>query len=261
MTALFVLVLAGLGFVGAFVSGLLGVGGAIVMIPLLLYAPPLLGVGTLDIKAVSAITMVQVFAASLSGAFAYARRRMVHRQLALLSGPSMALASLVGAVSSRFVDGRVLLAIFGLMATLAAPLLLLPVEEPVGAAPVGGGPVNRPVAVGLSALVGLVAGLVGTGGAFLLLPILIFALGIPTRVAIGSSLAITVVSAFTGAVGKLATGQLLVLPSLAVVVGTFPGAQFGAAVSRRIETGQLRKLLAAIVILTAVRVWYDVLSR
>lgn len=105
------------------------------------------------------------------------------------------------------------------------------------------------------------AGLVGTGGAFLLLPILIFALGIPTRVAIGSSLAITVVSAFTGAVGKLATGQLLVLPSLAVVVGTFPGAQFGAAVSRRIETGQLRKLLAAIVILTAVRVWYDVLSR
>ena len=43
MTARLIFVLGGLGFVGAFVSGLLGVGGAIVMIPLLLYAPPLLG--------------------------------------------------------------------------------------------------------------------------------------------------------------------------------------------------------------------------
>jgi len=42
------------------------------------------------------------------------------------------------------------------------------------------------------------------------------------------------------------------------VVGTLPGAQVGVAVSRRIETDRLRKLLAAIVILTAVRVWYDV---
>ena len=59
MSLAFTAVLFVLGAVGAFVSGLVGVGGAIVMIPLLLYVPPLLGVGALDIKAVAAITMVQ----------------------------------------------------------------------------------------------------------------------------------------------------------------------------------------------------------
>ena len=44
-------------FTGAFASGLVGVGGAIVMIPLLLYVPPLLGVGSLDIKLVAGVTM------------------------------------------------------------------------------------------------------------------------------------------------------------------------------------------------------------
>jgi hypothetical protein len=53
-----------LGLGGGFLSGLLGLGGAIFMIPLLLYVPPILGVGHLDIKQVAAVSMVQVLAAS-----------------------------------------------------------------------------------------------------------------------------------------------------------------------------------------------------
>ncbi|HEX9125912.1 MAG TPA: sulfite exporter TauE/SafE family protein, partial [Methylomirabilota bacterium] len=67
MTVPFILTLAALGFAGAFASGLVGVGGAIVMIPLLLYVPPLLGVGSLDIKTVAGVTMAQVLAASVMG--------------------------------------------------------------------------------------------------------------------------------------------------------------------------------------------------
>ena len=53
-----------MGLGGGFLSGLLGLGGAIFMIPLLLYVPPILGVGHLDIKQVAAVSMVQVLAAS-----------------------------------------------------------------------------------------------------------------------------------------------------------------------------------------------------
>ena len=73
MTLLLALVV--LSLVGAFVSGLVGVGGAIVMIPLLLYVPPLLGVGRLDVKTVTAVTMVQVFVAAVSGVIVHRRRR------------------------------------------------------------------------------------------------------------------------------------------------------------------------------------------
>src|SRR5205823_7032340 len=79
MTVGFAVTLFALGFIGAFVSGLVGVGGALVMVPLLFYVPPLLGVGSLDIKHVSGVTMAQVLAAALVGAFAHGRSAMIHR--------------------------------------------------------------------------------------------------------------------------------------------------------------------------------------
>src|SRR5262245_6844065 len=62
MTPALLATLAGLGFVGALLSGLVGVGGAVVTIPLLYYVPPWLGVGILGIKEVSGVTMAQVLA-------------------------------------------------------------------------------------------------------------------------------------------------------------------------------------------------------
>ena len=96
-----------LGFVGAFVSGLVGVGGAIVMIPLLYYVPPVLGVGGLDIKDVAGHHHGPG-ARGLGG-----RRRgrtgaarMVHRRLAVTGGAAMAAGSLIGAIARAHVSGR-----------------------------------------------------------------------------------------------------------------------------------------------------------
>ena len=124
MTVPFALTLTLLGFVGAFIAGMLGVGGAIVMVPLLLYVPPLLGLRELDMKAVSGITMVQVLAAAASGVVAHHRMRAVHGELAGLGGLSMAAGSFVGALASRFLDDRALLLVFALMATAALVVLL-----------------------------------------------------------------------------------------------------------------------------------------
>jgi uncharacterized membrane protein YfcA len=122
----FLATLAVLGLTGAFVAGLLGVGGAIVMIPLLLYGPPLLGVGALDLRAVTGVTMAQVFAAAVSGVLAHRRARAVHVELGLIGGVAMAAGSLVGAVASRWTPEPVLLLVFALMTTLALALMLVP---------------------------------------------------------------------------------------------------------------------------------------
>jgi hypothetical protein len=86
VTATFLSVLVFLSFGGAFVAGLVGVGGAIVTIPLLLYGPPLVGVGRLDVKTVAAVTMVQVFVAAVSGVIVHRRRRAVRPDLAVFGG-------------------------------------------------------------------------------------------------------------------------------------------------------------------------------
>jgi len=260
VSAFFILTLAALGFVGAFASGLVGVGGAIVMIPLLLYVPPLLGVGSLDIKTVAGVTMAQVLAASVMGAWTHGRSAMLHRRLALWGGAAMAVGSLTGAVGSHFVGQRVLLLVFALMATAA---LLLMIIKPVETEPTAGAktvPFNRAEAVGMPGAVGVMSGLVGAGGAFLLMPVLIGVMRVPVRLSIGTSLAMAGAGALLGFIGKLATGQVPFIATAAVVAGSLPGARIGAHLSRRAPVGVLRWVLGAVIALAALRVWIDVLQ-
>lgn len=261
MTAAFLSVLVVLSFGGAFVSGLVGVGGAIVMIPLLLYGPPLLGVGALDVKTVAAVTMVQVFVAAVSGFIAHRRRRAVRRDLAVLGGLTTAAGSLTGAVASKYVDDRLLLLVFGIMALAALALLVVPTETidaPVAADQVA---FSWPRALLVCAVVGTAAGLVGAGGAFLLVPLLMVVVGLPIRITIGSSLAITALAATAGVAGKMATGQVPLSSSLAVILGAVPGAQLGATMSRRLSPAGLKRMLLIVVMGSAVRVWWDLLGR
>ena len=261
MSLAFALTLVGLGFGGAVLAGMLGVGGAILMIPLLLYVPPLAGVGVLDMRHVAGITMVQVFVAAVSGMIAHRRHRAVSTRLAWIGGSTMAVGTLAGALaSSRFAD-ITLLCVFALMATAAAVLMFLPLDtvgQPMFAEQVAFDPAR---AAAVSLVVGVAAGLVGAGGAFLLVPMLLFVVGIPIRVTIGSSLAITALASLAGMAGKLATGQILVGPALAVALGAMPGAQLGGTLSRRLSGARLKLILGVVVVVSAVRVWWDVAER
>lgn len=259
MTLAFAVTLIGLGFIGAFVSGLVGVGGAIVMIPLLFYVPPFLGVGSLDIKDVAGVTMAQVLVASALGAWTHGRQAMVHRGLALLGGTSMALGAFIGAIASRYVSGRVLLAIFAVMTSLALPLMFVP--PALGPAPGGRThmPFNRVAAVAYPAAIGLAAGMIGAGGAFLLVPVLIAVLRVPVRLSIGTSLAMTCASAAMGFLGKSLTAQVPLWPAVSAIVGSLAGAPVGAKVSHRAPVSLLRVVLAVLIAIVTVRVWTDVL--
>jgi hypothetical protein len=261
VTAAFLSVLAALSFSGAFVAGIIGVGGAIVMIPLLLYAPPLFGVGRLDVKTVAAVTMVQVFVATVSGFIAHRRGQAVRRYLAVLGGLVTAAGSLAGAIGSKYVDDRFILLVFGLMTVSALALLVVPTDA-----------IDHPMLVDrvqfswsraliVCLAVGAAAGLVGAGGAFLLVPLLMVVVGLPIRITIGSSLAITALAATAGVAGKVATGQVPLAPSLAVVLGAVPGAQLGAALSRRLSPAGLKRVLFIVIMGSAARVWWDLLGR
>jgi uncharacterized membrane protein YfcA len=256
----FAAVLFVLGTVGAFVSGLIGVGGAIVMIPLMLYVPPLLGVGALDVRAVAGITMVQVFVAAVSGMIAHGRHAAVNRRLAVVGGAAMATGSLAGAVASRYVPERGLLLVFALMVTVAFVLMFLPEPAPDVAEPAVVKEYRLSLVVVTAGAVGVAAGLVGAGGAFLLVPLLLVVVGVPIRVTIGSSLAITAAAATAGVIGKALTGQIPLAPAVVVAAGALPGAQLGAVTSRRLSGVALKRALLAVIVLTGIKVWWHLLA-
>jgi uncharacterized membrane protein YfcA len=113
------------------------------------------------------------------------------------------------------------------------------------------------VAFGAALAIGLLSGLVGVGGAFLVIPVMIYFLGLPTRAAIGSSLGVLLVSAVAGVAAKLVTGQVLLPWAAAVVAGALPGTWAGATASRRVPARGLRLALAVLVTVTATRLLID----
>ncbi|MEW6426930.1 MAG: sulfite exporter TauE/SafE family protein [Thermodesulfobacteriota bacterium] len=256
----FLLTLVGLGLGGGFLSGLLGLGGAIFMIPLLLYVPPLLGVGQFDMKQVAAISMVQVLSASLSGLIVHHKNKFVSGSLLFTMGVGNALGNLGGSLFSKYTRSSFLLAIFATMAVIAAVVMFIPKREQGGDIKPDELEYNRILAAALSLAIGLFGGMVGAPGAFIYIPAMIYLLNIPTRIVIGSTLGIVFFGAMMGTIGKAMTGQILWPYALALVVGTIPGAQIGGRVSKKTNTKHLRYAIAVIIAITGLRMWYQVLT-
>src|SRR5213593_4081033 len=115
------------GLVASFLSGLLGIGGGLVLTPLLLYLPPLAGGAAIPVKIVTGLTIVQAISGSVLGALRHRAYGNVSTRLVLLMGPPSAIASLVGAFVSRDTPDNIILIVFAILAFAGGVILLLPV--------------------------------------------------------------------------------------------------------------------------------------
>ncbi len=252
--ALTVLFLLGMG--GGLLSGLLGIGGGIVMFPLLLEVPPLLGMAAFGIKTAAAITSVQSFAGALSGALGHHRFGRISGPLVWCFGGSMSLTALLGSWLSARVPELLIMLVFAGMAICASLLMLLP-RRPVDDSDDVHGATTRfhhRAAVGWGGLLGLLSGIVGQGGGFLFVPVMLHLLHIPTRIAVGSALLVGILSSFSVMLGRIGTFQVPWLESVVVVVGAIAGAQLGARFSQRVPGRWLRILLSLIIVFITLRV-------
>lgn len=260
------ILLALVGLLGGFLAGWVGLGGGIIIAPLLLYVPPAVGLSSLDMKEVARLTIIQSLCSTAAAGVAHRRARQVHGPLVLWMGAVIAVASLCGAFVSELqvVSSELLLGLFATMAFVASILMFrCPAEEQNednGIAPTEE-PFSRGRAAVVALGVGLLGGMVGQSGAFLTIPLLIHVLRMPTHLAIGSSLGITFCAALAGSFGKFFGGGPIVWLQVAVLVaGTLAGSQLGSALNRRAGAVSLRYVLALLIGASAARVWYQVLS-
>jgi uncharacterized membrane protein YfcA len=251
------LLLTALGLVGGTVSGLVGIGGAILMVPLLLYVPPLFGLEALAMGPVSGITMAQVLASSLAGLGVHRRSGNVAGRLVVVMGTAIVIGAFGGALLSSRIPASAIKAIYTALAVLAAGLMFLPKgghDETTDPPPVP----EVPAALAAMA-VGVLSGIVGAGGAFILLPLLVVWLRVPLRVAVGTSLGIVLLSAVAGFAGKALTHQIPWALSAAVVAGSLVGGKLGGGLSQRLPVAHLRTLLAGMIGLVALRMVWDLI--
>ncbi|WP_340373392.1 sulfite exporter TauE/SafE family protein [Peribacillus sp. FSL E2-0218] len=259
MDITFIMTIFLIGFIGSYISGMLGIGGAIINYPLLLFVPPIFGLAAFSAHDVTGISAVQVLFASIGGVWSYRKSGHVNKTLILYMGISVLIGSMLGSFGSREMSENGVNFVYGVLALIAAFMMFIPrkrmdqvTKEQVS--------FNKWLAAILALLVGLGAGIVGAGGGFLLVPIMLIVLRIPTRVTIASSLAITLISSIGATAGKITTGQVDFYPALIIVAASLIAAPIGAMVGKKMNVKVLQVLLALLILATAVKTWLGIMT-
>lgn len=234
---------------------MLGVGGAIVTYPLLYFLPPIAGAYAMSPIEISSATMLQVFASTGIGMVMYRKSPWLSRYVIVVIGGGMLGGSLLGSLLSGYLPGSVIHITYGLMALLAVFLLFRREKGELHEDPPTVIQLHLPLAISLSAAVGTLSGIVGAGGSFLLIPVMIRVLKLPIRTAIASSLTIVFLSSIGGVIGKFTVGHIRYDLTLLLVLVSLLGSMIGAKVGQRMNTQLLRVALAVIILIAAANIW------
>ncbi|MFY3792164.1 sulfite exporter TauE/SafE family protein [Ureibacillus sp. MALMAid1270] len=258
MDIAWVITIFAIGFVGSFISGMVGIGGSIIKYPMLLYIPPLLGFAAFTAHEVSGISAVQVFFASLAGVWAYRKGGYLNKSLIIYMGSAVLIGSIIGSFGSSNLSEQAVNIVYGILALIAGLMMFIPKKQ-IDDIPLDQVKFNKPLAIILSLIVGVGSGIVGAAGGFLLVPIMLVVLNIPTRMTIATSLAITFISSIGSTIGKLSTGQVDYLPAVIMIVASIIASPLGAKAGKKLNTSVLKWILAVLILGTAIKIWIDIL--
>jgi uncharacterized protein len=273
-----VFLILAMGAAVGFVSGMFGIGGGFLMTPLLIF------IGISPAVAVASVSS-HMAASSFSGALSYWRRRAIDPALSmvLLSGGVIGTAlgvwifALLRSVGQ--LDLMIALSYVALLTTVGT-LMLLEGTRAILKTRKGPPPLTRRaraqgwilglplkmrfkrskiylsvipvVAIGL--LIGFLGAIMGIGGGFLLIPIMIYVLRVPTSTVIGTSMALTLVTMIFATILHATTNHLVdAVLALVLMVGGVIGAQFGARAGQRIRSEHLRLLLGLLILSVGIR--------
>ncbi len=213
--------------------GVLGGGGSILTVPILVY------VAGMDPKEAIAASLFVVGVTSAAGAISHARAGRVRWRTGLIFGAAGVTGAFLGGLLGGHLPGTLLLVLFALM-MIATSIAMIRGRKNVDPKQKHEElPVLRVVLDGL--VVGLVTGLVGAGGGFLVVPALALLGGLPMGVAVGTSLLVIAMKSLGGLAGYLSAVSLDWGLVLAVTVAAVLGSLVGGRVAGRIPEQALRK--------------------
>lgn len=251
-------------FVGV-MSGLLGVGGGTIMVPIFRLA---FGMSPL---ASTATSLFAIIPTSISGVVAHARAKTCVPKLGLALGVGGAIMSPMGVWLASVSPGWLVICVAAIVIGFSALKMF---KKAVKCAPTpragrAGGNVQAASAKAVpdqpvlsrkrylqGACIGLIAGLasgyVGVGGGFIMVPLMLAVLDIPMSLASGTSLIAIMILAIPGVIEQGLLGNIEYLAGIAIVVGSIPGALVGARLVRVVPERQLRFIFGGFLLVAAV---------
>lgn len=262
---LFGLSLSAAGVLAGLLAGLLGVGGGIVIVPVLYHL--LLAVGfdaDLTMHVAVGTSLAAIVPTSIMSARAHDRRGAVDRDLLLLIGPGILIGSILGVLVAAVARGWVLSLVFGVMALAVSAHMTFTPEGFRLANKLPGRFATRVI----GAVIGFFSSLMGIGGGTLTVPVLSLH-NYPIRRAVGTSAACGLIISLPGAIGFAATGfgradlppyslgYVSLVGILMIVPATLLMSQVGARLAHTISPRALRVAFAVFLFITAIRMLWN----
>ena len=272
------LVVLAMGLTVGFISGMFGVGGGFLMTPLLIF------IGVPPAVAVASVTS-HISASSFSGAISYWRKRALDLQLAgiLLAGGALGTGAGVWLFTKlRSVDllDLIIALSYVILLTTVGGLMVVESVRAIVCSYQGKSVVLRrpgshawfhglPLKMrfkrskiyvstipiwGIGFVIGFIGAIMGIGGGFLLVPMLIYLMRVPTSTVIGTSAVLTLVTMAFATILHAVTNHLVdAVLALMLMVGGVTGAQFGARAGQHLSPERLRLLLGLMVMIVGFR--------
>ncbi len=237
------------GTVSGMISGMLGIGGAIVLIPFLLFILPLAHGPHLTPFTATQISLYQVTLSGIVGFLSHKLNTDLPTRKILLWGTASLVGGGLGGLISHGLRGRTILILYAFEVAVAAGLLLFGEMITSFKGDAQGKPVTE---TAVMSSIGLVSGILGIGGGFLYYPVITGILGYSSTIAVGCGLALMIPMAIAGSITKTITAGSIPLEGIPVIMGAIFGAFLGARIhylipKNAIRFGQLTLLLATFV--------------
>lgn len=261
----FALVLGLVGCVSGFLAGLLGVGGGIVVVPVLYHVLAAFDVD-IALRAHIAVgtSLATIIPTSIQSIRAHRAKSAVDDQLLKLWGPFVAMGVILGVVVAAYAPASLLTAVFGIVAATVALYMLFTRE---GWHPIKGLP-KRAGQAAMATTIGTISTLMGIGGGTLTVPTLSLC-SYPVRQAVGTASVVGLIIAVPGTIGYIVSGWGLpglpvfslgyvnVAGFAAIVVTSMWFAPLGARKAHSIEPRTLRLLFGVFLTVTSAKMLFD----
>lgn len=226
------------GTVAGLALGAVGGGGSVLLIPLLV-----LGFG-LDAHGATGTALVVVLTSAALGSVLHARAGTVrYREAVLFGAPGMVASALASPLNARLSEAVILGAVALLMVVVALRMWQ-PVKPSEGRQPAA-------VVIGAGAVAGALTGVFGVGGGFVIVPVLVLALGLPMPQAVGTSLLVIAANSVAALGGYWVRGDIDVPLAGVLAVGAILGVVFGSRLARVAGEQRLQQSFAVLLVVVA----------
>ena len=234
--------------------GLLGGGGSILTVPILVYAL------NIDAKTSIALSLAIVAVTSLIGVFGHIRNKNIDFKVAGIFTPSAMIGTFLGAKLSAYISGQVQLIAFSIIMLIAAIFMIKNNRKDEVSAPekveIENIKLKYFMIIAEGLVVGIITGLVGVGGGFLIVPALVLMTGISMKRAIGTSLLIISLKSFSGFIGYIGIVEIPWLFLLKFTLFSGAGILVGRYLVKFISQKRLKSSFAIFLIFMGIYILY-----